>query len=47
VRFPDNGYKGDYVVDVARALKSAHGDRFVRDAAAVMADLAGRRKPSG
>ena len=28
VRFPDNGYKGDYVVDVARALKHAHGDRF-------------------
>ncbi|GMU42875.1 MAG: arginine--tRNA ligase [Lysobacterales bacterium] len=30
VRFPDNGYKGDYVVDVARALKHAHGDRFRR-----------------
>ena len=28
VRFPDNGYKGDYVVDVARTLKHAHGDRF-------------------
>ncbi|MBL8245077.1 MAG: arginine--tRNA ligase, partial [Rhodanobacteraceae bacterium] len=28
VRFPDNGYKGDYVVDVARSLKHAHGDRF-------------------
>lgn len=28
VRFPDNGYKGDYVIDVARTLKHAHGDRF-------------------
>lgn len=28
VRFPDNGYKGEYVVEVARALKTAHGDRF-------------------
>ena len=39
VRFPDNGYKGDYVVDVASALKGTHGDRFVRPAAAVMANL--------
>lgn len=39
LRFPDNGYKGDYVVDVARALKHAHGDRFRRSPFEVIADL--------
>jgi arginyl-tRNA synthetase len=28
VRFPDNGYKGDYVVDIARALRAKEGDRL-------------------
>ena len=28
VRFPDNGYKGDYVVDIARALRAQEGDRL-------------------
>jgi arginyl-tRNA synthetase len=28
VRFPDNGYKGDYVVDIARALRGREGDRL-------------------
>jgi arginyl-tRNA synthetase len=39
VRFPDNGYKGDYVVEVARTLKHAHGDRFRRSPFEVTADL--------
>ncbi|MBK9656042.1 MAG: arginine--tRNA ligase [Rhodanobacteraceae bacterium] len=39
VRFPDNGYKGDYVVEVAHALQQAHGDRFRQDPLAVCADL--------
>ena len=26
VRFPDNGYKGDYVVDIARGLRAKAGD---------------------
>ncbi|MFO1494851.1 MAG: arginine--tRNA ligase [Lysobacterales bacterium] len=30
VRFPDNAYKGDYVIEVARALKHAEGDRLRR-----------------
>src|SRR5688572_30890310 len=30
VRFPDNGYKGEYVVDIARALRSREGDRLRR-----------------
>ena len=32
VRFPDNGYKGDYVVDIARELRSREGDRLRRTA---------------
>ena len=39
VRFPDNGYKGDYVVEVARALKHAHGDRFRQNPFEVTAGL--------
>lgn len=32
VRFPDNGYQGDYVVEIARALRSREGDRLRRSA---------------
>lgn len=28
LRFPDNGYKGDYVVDIARGLRGREGDRL-------------------
>lgn len=28
LRFPDNGYKGDYVVDIARSLRGREGDRL-------------------
>ena len=28
VRFPDNGYKGDYVIDIARTLRAQEGDRL-------------------
>jgi arginyl-tRNA synthetase len=28
VRFPDNAYKGEYVFEIARQLRSKHGDRF-------------------
>ncbi|KFN43977.1 arginine--tRNA ligase [Arenimonas oryziterrae] len=28
VRFPDNGYKGDYVTDIARGLRAREGDRL-------------------
>ncbi len=28
VRFPDNGYKGDYVIDIARNLRAREGDRL-------------------
>lgn len=39
VRFPDNGYRGDYVPDIARELKARHGEAFRASAAQVMADL--------
>jgi arginyl-tRNA synthetase len=38
-RFPDNGYKGDYVVDIARELRSAVGDGFRHRASEVEAKL--------
>ena len=38
-RFPDNGYKGDYVVDIARELRSAVGDGFRHRASEVEATL--------
>jgi arginyl-tRNA synthetase len=36
VPFPPNGYQGDYVREMARSLAAAHGDVFVRPAAAVV-----------
>ncbi len=30
VPFPPNGYRGDYVIDMAREMRDAHQDRFVR-----------------
>lgn len=32
VRFPDNGYKGDYVIEIARALRARAGDGLRRSA---------------
>jgi arginyl-tRNA synthetase len=32
VRFPDNGYKGDYVIEIARDLRKREGDRLRRGA---------------
>ncbi len=39
VTFPVNGYRGEYIRDIAMALKSSHGDTFLRAAQTVMADL--------
>lgn len=39
VRFPDNGYKGEYVVTIARALRAREGDRLIHDAVEIEADL--------
>jgi len=32
LRFPDNGYKGDYVIEIARALRAKAGDALKRSA---------------
>jgi arginyl-tRNA synthetase len=38
--FPSNGYKSEaYIYDIARALKTEHGDTFVHDTNTVMQDL--------
>ena len=33
--FPDNGYQGDYIKDIALELKEAHADRFLRATSAL------------
>jgi arginyl-tRNA synthetase len=33
--FPVNGYKGDYIFDIANSIKSQHGDSFVFSAAEI------------
>lgn len=37
--FPANGYRGDYVLPVANALRARHGDALRRGAAEVLANL--------
>ncbi|EGV28414.1 Arginyl-tRNA synthetase [Thiorhodococcus drewsii AZ1] len=39
LRFPSNGYKGDYVWDIAATLHREHGDAYRVDADQVFADL--------
>jgi arginyl-tRNA synthetase len=34
-RFPENAYRGDYIIDIARELQSRHGDTLVRDPSAL------------
>ena len=41
VPFPANAYQGSYVRDMAGQLTVAHGDKYVRPAAAVMAGVPG------
>ncbi len=37
VPFPPNGYQGDYVCDMARQIKDAHGNKYLRPAADILA----------
>ncbi len=37
--FPSNGYRGDYVREIAARLRAAEGERLCRPAAQVLADL--------
>jgi arginyl-tRNA synthetase len=39
IRFPANGYRGDYVRPIAAALRASHGDVLRKPAAAVFANL--------
>lgn len=39
IRFPDNGYRGDYVLDIAREFMERHGDTLRVSAAEVMTGL--------
>ncbi len=39
IAFPSNGYKGDYVRDIAAQLALNHGPRFLRKAAQVMQEI--------
>jgi arginyl-tRNA synthetase len=39
VPFPPNGYQGDYVRDMARQIKDAHGERYMRFGEAVLAGV--------
>lgn len=39
VAFPSRGYKGDYIIGIAKDVKVHHGDRFFRPAADVFANL--------
>jgi arginyl-tRNA synthetase len=47
VRFPDNGYKGDYVVDIARGLRAKVGDRMRRTAIEISDGLPPDESQSG
>ena len=37
--FPVNGYKGDYIFDIANDIKSQHGDAFVFSAETIFQDI--------
>lgn len=37
--FPSNGYKGDYVLDIAATLKTEHGEKLRRDVSDVFVDV--------
>jgi len=41
VPFPPNGYQGDYVREMAQQMRRAHGDKYLRPAAAVLANTPG------
>jgi len=39
LRFPDNGYQGDYIADMARDLRNTHGGALVRDLVSLEGEL--------
>lgn len=38
-KFPSNGYKGDYIFDIAKTVISAHGTKWQQDINAIFADV--------
>jgi len=46
VSLPENGYKGDYIWDIAATLHRENGDKFVLDADALFADLSEDIEPA-
>jgi arginyl-tRNA synthetase len=47
VRFPDNGYKGEYVSEIARALRAKEGDRLRHSAIEITDGLPGDESEGG
>ena len=37
--FPANGYKGDYIIDIAKSLQTTHADKFKTNVATLLKDL--------
>lgn len=47
VQFPDGAYQGDYVVDIARAVREANGDELRMSPAELTADIAAPANEKG
>jgi arginyl-tRNA synthetase len=47
VRFPDNGYRGDYVYDIARALRARTATACATAGREIIRGPAGRRAEGG
>ncbi|OUR73061.1 arginine--tRNA ligase [Methylophaga sp. 41_12_T18] len=45
--FPSNGYKGDYVLDIADSLRTEHGDKFLHSAMQVFEGIAADEPQGG
>ncbi|MCA1777976.1 MAG: arginine--tRNA ligase [Xanthomonadaceae bacterium] len=47
VPFPDNGYRGEYIYDIARSVRNRHGDDLRHPARTIGADLPADEKDGG
>jgi arginyl-tRNA synthetase len=45
--FPSNGYKGDYVIDIAKQLARKYGDTFLQDKDAIFSNVSEDAKDDG
>ncbi|MCH9644296.1 MAG: arginine--tRNA ligase [Gammaproteobacteria bacterium] len=39
ISFPSNGYKGDYIIDIAESIKNDHADQFVHPKDNILSDI--------